>query len=72
MRFWINRASSRPGEKPCERAEPCDHCWVINVETLDDLVKFCTENGGRIILRNYPEDTKADRPSITIYDDYIE
>jgi hypothetical protein len=39
--------------------------WVIDFDTLDDLVSFAREHGG-VILEN------ADPPEVMIYDDYIE
>ncbi len=64
MKFDISRVShcTSRDKKPCEGAVKEGDSWVINIETLDELMAFI-EREGDIVL---------DTISITIYDDYME
>ncbi|MDR2004131.1 MAG: hypothetical protein LBQ74_13960 [Prevotella sp.] len=44
-------------------------CWAINIETLDDLMKFQAKYGSLIITNSY---FNNDLLMIEIYDDYRE
>lgn len=44
-----------------------DTYWHIEINTLEELLKLCRDNGGRIIV-----DTTDEMPDIEIYDDYRE
>ena len=57
-------AASKLTEKPCAEAVCEGEFWIINIETLADLMAFCERNGPVII--------EADPPAIMIYDDYLE
>ena len=44
--------------------------WVIDIKSLEDLIKFCDKHGGLILQGN--EDYKGVDYSIEIYDNYRE
>ena len=60
MKFKITRTSLWGDEKPCDEAKrPKDgKGWVINIKTLDSLVKFVKKYGKTVVNED----------SIEIYD----
>ena len=64
--FVIDRASDLFG-KPCEEAYKDVNEWIVEFETLADLMEFVEKYGELII---YP--ASGGLPEITIYDDYME
>lgn len=64
MNFEISRASSWREDKPCEIAFKESGRWIVDIKSLDDLLKFVSEYGDIIISR--------DNFAITIYDSYVE
>jgi len=71
MKFTIERTSDWGGEQaPCQAAQRDGDYWVIEIETLEDLLKLRDETGDDLIVgRAY---AAKDMPSIEIYDTYRE
>jgi len=69
MKFKISRTSQmwREKEKPCEEASIVEieneACWVVEFDTLEELVKFSVR---------YKEVIICSKDEIEIYDDYRE
>lgn len=80
MRFYVSRTSHMKGgavehgsRAPVEGAvfSPDDvhlNAWVVEIGTLDDLLRMAKEQGGEIIV----SEPAGDLPEIEIYDDYRE
>lgn len=66
MQFLISRVSGK--EPPCEKASIDIEClprWVIQVNSLDDLLQISIETGQELIV-------SGEEDMITIYDGRIE
>lgn len=81
MKFQIKRSSLRKDEKPCEDCEQEEYVdtyhptskrkrWVMEINSLEDLIKFKNEQGTLILNESFHHEDKID--SLEIYDDYIE
>lgn len=79
MKFEISRTNVDSNEQPCSGAEPfwvgpppetegmVNKLWSIEIATLDDLLAFAKEYGGRLVI-SY----NSELPSLEIYDGYRE
>ena len=82
MKFLINRASGL--EPPCDKAVRVerdsefsynDHFWMIEVNSLDELLPLAELDRDGIIVshtRDYQKDETGIEWGIMIYDSYIE
>lgn len=80
MKFTVRRASEKPYEGTYKETIHYkddrfrdEEKWIIELNTLDDLMAFINENGHAVIINSgetaYPQ---RNLPDIIIYDDYIE
>ena len=76
MKFLVQRTSGWKdrSKKPCEEAELYKEdrrwtLWIVEIATIDQLVKFCDKYGEVVIM---PKDIGEPYPTIEIYDDYRE
>lgn len=71
MRFDVRRASVNRQERPCEEARYNKQRkqWQIELKTLKDLRLFSQKYGDLVFTES---DAVTNRPSILIYDTYIE
>lgn len=70
MRFRIKRATNlfkKEAPKPCENAIQDGDKWYVELNTLEDLIKFRDEVSEDLIIEYGWEDNP-----ILIYDTYIE
>ena len=65
MKFEITRASHWSKTKPCKEAVKEDGKWMIEINSLEELMALIEKYDEFIIYSSEP-------PSIMIYDDYIE
>lgn len=74
MKFQVVRTSQWLSEKksPCQEAiyDKEKEMWIIEFNTLNDLLSFTKENGDYIVLSTPTEDGEI--PTVEIYDDYRE
>lgn len=74
MIFEVRRASVMkrgPDHPPC-RSWPARYegrAWVVEIDTLDDLLRFIEAEGDDIVVAKGPPGGRAE---IMIYDDYLE
>lgn len=66
MEFVVTRTSIWGDKKPCEEAYQVGELWKVNIESLEELIKFKEKYGEIILTDDY------DTPSIEIYDYYRE
>ena len=71
MRFDVRRASVNRRERPCEEAlyNKRKKQWQIELKTLKDLRLFSQKYGDLVFIESEPV---TNRPTILIYDTYIE
>lgn len=71
MRFDVRRASVYREDRPCEEARYNKQRkqWQIELKTLKDLRLFSQKYGDLVFTES---DAVTNRPSILIYDTYIE
>ena len=80
MIFEIKRTSQWFFDKnrpPCDGAFSKDNCWVIELNTLEDLLNFQNEIGEEIVIGNLNDSFGENKDTgikhyIEIYDDYRE
>lgn len=73
MKFYISRASmgysGSISKKPCKDAEFVNDMWEIDINSLEDLVKFIRRETNIIIFDSVDGISPCE---ITIYDDDVE
>jgi hypothetical protein len=78
MKFIVSRTSIwGDDEKPCKEAKQekltwcgeTENCWVVEINTLEDLIKFYKKYGDLILEES---DVKEAPIKIEIYDTYRE
>lgn len=69
MKFQVIRTSQWKSEKPCEEAVKRNDIWVIELNTLEDLINFVRKYGDVVI---YESMYKEYPYTIEIYDYYRE
>ena len=73
MRFFIDRATIRGGDEcPTEGAIRDGDNWVIELNTLEELIALSKKEDENIILGTTLTHLYGEQPSLLIYDDYIE
>ena len=80
MIFEVERTSQWVFDKnrpPCDSAFSKNNCWLIELNTLEDLLDFQSEVGEDIIISNLNDSFKEIKDTgakycIEIYDDYRE
>ena len=78
MIFEVERTSQWVFDKnrpPCDSAFSKNNCWLIELNTLEDLLNFQNEIGEEIIIKdNFPwkNNNIEVKHSIEIYDNYRE
>lgn len=75
MEFEVKRTSwSVCLESPCKEAKlgesDTNLCWVVEIESMDDLITFIERNENEIVVTK--AETNNSLPVIEIYDTYRE
>lgn len=75
MKFVVTRTSMWRNEKPCRKTKKRIIegyvMWTIEINTLDELIKFMKENKYDLVIKD-PLEEEIPYYEIEIYDDYRE